>query len=1070
METKLLPSSKINPTKLLGGSFASPKNPVEDLNPESINVSKSDLLIIKKRVFEIKDLVTSINTLKKKRTNVERKEKEREKFDTREKELESKKKPEDKKVKLPSAPKLGFLDIIKRFVVNVLIGFVAVRLIKHLPKLIEVAKFAGGALDFITDVGGKLLNGLATFIQKAYEAYDFTRNTLKSFGGENAVNLFDKFNGAIGNIITAALAASFALVDMMGDDGPGIMDLFGKKGAAKAVKTTAKVAKLGAAGAAAVVAGVGLLSSALGEGAFQLKKIGNKKVESAKKALDDEKNPFMKPVRWGGYQLARFLNFSLGNIGVLLDIVGTPFRYAIELIRYPFLSEEDKEKQSQNLAKFDARIREQIREGLNVLTLGTAFKEKGSFGNIFGNQGAQTEMMSKMSGGGRPVTRGGKVDSGPRRRITKSKAKRTIQVQPTQLKPGADVGGEEKIEKIFPKSKDKNEVSPLGYIEKTYENTNQDRLFGPLLNLQTKSLVGQKPNKVDYKNAAQGLSNWMTLTFSDEILRTGGVYAAGGGEINADMLSKKSGDMTDAIARSLEDNISKRMDGNIQDLMKQMMLKGIEPEVKGPEVSGDPGDGGGDDGDGEFSTNAGDYKELLDMIAGVESTSSGGYNAFNRGGSARGHVAHGSGNASSVSIGGIVKPLTQRTVREIMALQARGELHATGRYQIIKETLGGLMKGSYGSTGVSADDLYNADTQDKLGIALIKGRLKTGANPRNFRNEWIGLKHISDSKLQAAINKAQMGRTYSTTTSIPEVGGVGLQDLKSGSKNPRQIVFHWNAAGGYNDTAGAYHTIFKGDGTRVQKTSYNNRTPGSLYRPNAINLAVAANPDKGLWPKSVQYNAMAQEVASLAKSWGWTSSSINARNVPGHGEVGSGKDLGNLSQNISTGRPPSKGPAGSQDNYGPVVWGGDGSRWDLSRLTSGQKIGDGENAFRNMIKQKMGSRFHGGFIFKDGKYNLHAGEFVVDKDSVDQVGVPFLATINSIENKTQLKQKIVPLIEHLEQFADYEEDYGENNEIEIVIEYPEPIIIKRQIFSNNIDYMVSGGSSIDYTQSLMSHA
>jgi hypothetical protein len=36
--------------------------------------------------------------------------------------------------------------------------------------------------------------------------------------------------------------------------------------------------------------------------------------------------------------------------------------------------------------------------------------------------------------------------------------------------------------------------------------------------------------------------------------------------------------MTDAIAKSLEDNISKRMDGNIQDLMKQMMLKGIEPE------------------------------------------------------------------------------------------------------------------------------------------------------------------------------------------------------------------------------------------------------------------------------------------------------------------------------------------------------------------------------------------------------------------------------------------------------------------------------------------------------------
>ena len=47
-------------------------------------------------------------------------------------------------------------------------------------------------------------------------------------------------------------------------------------------------------------------------------------------------------------------------------------------------SEEDKVKQAGNLAKFDARIREDFRKALNMLTLGLAFKEKGSFGNIYG--------------------------------------------------------------------------------------------------------------------------------------------------------------------------------------------------------------------------------------------------------------------------------------------------------------------------------------------------------------------------------------------------------------------------------------------------------------------------------------------------------------------------------------------------------------------------------------------------------------------------------------------------------------------------------------------------------------
>jgi hypothetical protein len=145
-----------------------------------------------------------------------------------------------------------------------------------------------------------------------------------------------------------------------------------------------------------VVAGAGLLASALGEGAFQLRKIATKPIQDAKKAFNNERNPLMKIGRGALLGGMYTLLGPLSAVGVLLDIVGAPFRYAIELLRFPFLSEGDKVKQAGNLAKFDARIREDFRKALNMVTLGFAFKEKGSFGNIYGNKGAQKEMMGKM--------------------------------------------------------------------------------------------------------------------------------------------------------------------------------------------------------------------------------------------------------------------------------------------------------------------------------------------------------------------------------------------------------------------------------------------------------------------------------------------------------------------------------------------------------------------------------------------------------------------------------------------------------------------------------------------------
>lgn len=147
----------------------------------------------------------------------------------------------------------------------------------------------------------------------------------------------------------------------------------------------------------------------------------------------------------------------------------------------------------------------------------------------------------------------------------------------------------------------------------------------------------------------------------------------------------------------------------------------------------------------------GNYKPLLDLIASRESMGYGQYDAMNRGGEAGGTVAIGSAN--SVDVFG--RGLSSMTVQEVMNLQSGNKVHAAGRYQIIRSTLRGLMEGRYGATGVQPTDRFDATTQDKLAIALLKGRagrfLTAGGSiseaARGMGQEWIGLQNPKAQQL-----------------------------------------------------------------------------------------------------------------------------------------------------------------------------------------------------------------------------------------------------------------------------------------------------------------------------------
>jgi hypothetical protein len=277
--------------------------------------------------------------------------------------------------------------------------------------------------------------------------------------------------------------------------------------------------------------------------------------------------------------------------------------------------------------------------------------------------------------------------------------------------------------------------------------------------------------------------------------------------------------MTTDVGKNLSNVREPKADGGILGFLKKIIKF----------VTGNEEDSGG--GSSEATTtssaasDAGAYKDLLDMIAGVESTSSGGYEAFNRGGSAGGTVAHGSGNSAEVAIGGVVKPLSQRTVAEVMRLQAAGELHATGRYQIIQSTLSGLMNGNYGDTGVKPTDLYDAVTQDKLGIALIKYRLKTGATPSNFRSEWVGLQKVPDDKLSAAINNANVAyQANPNATAVSTPSG--------GTSSPPSQTAQGSTPSAARPTRAVGDSIAQGVSDASRGAAADHATPGD--NPNAV--------------------------------------------------------------------------------------------------------------------------------------------------------------------------------------------------------------------------------------------
>jgi hypothetical protein len=559
------------------------------------------LLNIEKKVIKIDKLLKDSLVLQKTQNEKKRVATEQKTFADEEKELE-KKKPKESQLKggisLPSPPKLGIFGWIKNFISNLFLGFIAVRLIDHLPQLIKTLPIIMKAGEAIIDFAGSLLNGLVTFVDWGYKAVDATRGFIKTIGGDNAVKLFDNFGGAINKLIDVAIIAAMVAGDMGGDSGGG-----GGGGG--------RGLRVGGKGAGRVDPRVARrYAERFGRDAA-LKKFGKEGVENlggkyARSAVSNvARKAFVGLVGKGGAKtVLKFIKpFTkrLPIIGGLIDfglsvaLGESPGRAAFKAIGATLLGAIGG---MIGAVGGPAAIAGAIIGGMAGDWAGGALYDL-----FFGGKKPAPTKTTKAATGG-PITSGGKSNVGSGKRTITKKTKRTIKLQPTKIKPGASIGGEEKIKKIFPEPDKKDAINPLGYMKKSYNTLSSSPGFGGVFGLALKANLGEKPSDLDYKIAASGLSSWM-----ESNLGAGGAFAEGG-SVDVGMFGNGK-DMTNMIAKSLEESISSKVDNAINDLMKQLGLKGIEKEKTSTSGQNPSGVAGEED----FSGSSGGEKAMHYLIS-----------------------------------------------------------------------------------------------------------------------------------------------------------------------------------------------------------------------------------------------------------------------------------------------------------------------------------------------------------------------------------------------------------------------------------------------------------------------
>jgi len=575
---KLLPSAKSSSAivrRASGGNFIEKlksvetnKNDNQEKSSDSSNLVE-EVKVIKDRLEEIKSILNNTISIQQDQRKIIRTQEEQDRRQKKEDELEKREKKPKKDNKLPEVPKMGILDRINRFITFTLLGFFAVRLIKHLPKILEFIKKLTPVISFIETLAGAFFEGVVNFIDAGYKAYDTVREFTKSIGGEGFQKAFDDFSSKLNLFANLAIIAGMAAMSKGFDDDSNTKGKVNKRGFSKDGRRVSKSTQT-------------RYAQRYGRDKF-IQKFGKENLKNLPKSLQRsglEKASRKAAVgvlgKGGTKAVLKFAKPFLKRLPLIGGLID--FGLSVALGEPP------------GRAAFKAI-------GATVLgAIGTGFG--GPIGAIIGgfagdwvggklydiffgnktNVDDKSETVKKQGGGKVPPRRKGYSVG---RKISRKIKRNIAPPKPKRPKIGSSIGGEKKVKLLFPESKDNSNVmNPFGIIKTANEKLTEIPFVGPLFSIFGKTLLGDSPNKSDYQIVGKAFNAWINSGIEKGSL-TGSIVRAfaEGGAIEVERQVKK--DISGWVEKSIEDLAKNKITDIINEFRKNIGLKPLSGSVSG---------------------------------------------------------------------------------------------------------------------------------------------------------------------------------------------------------------------------------------------------------------------------------------------------------------------------------------------------------------------------------------------------------------------------------------------------------------------------------------------------------
>jgi hypothetical protein len=454
--------------------------------------SGGSLVVIRKKVLKISDVINSTYLIEQSENNRKRKERERQKSEEREKKLETRKptKADEKNLAKLSLPGGSILDTIKRFLGFTLLGYLFDKYNQFLPKLVEFTKLITPVAQFIETFAKNAVNSVINFIDLGYRAYDSVNKMIKDVGGEGAAKQFEQFSTEFNKLLNGAIAAAMLVASTAPRSPGGVAGGLGANASRGMGGAVPKPTSGFGAGTAMTPGRYRLPGQAKAGGSFNS--------QLARKGLTFEQSVAAQQAsKQASKQVAKQSLKSL----VAVPVIGALIGFIIDTVVF-------REKPSRAAA---GAIGSAIGQGIGIALAGsTTFGLGAGIGMFVGGFAGDWLGKTIYDGltGFKPAptearAQGGQVSGGqsrvsPTRRIRTTQARQRRSYVPQKTQPGKDVGGKQKIEQLYGKD-EPGKRSALRALRKSSEDLKKMRslngVAGAMFGAGIDMSLGQKPDK-----------------------------------------------------------------------------------------------------------------------------------------------------------------------------------------------------------------------------------------------------------------------------------------------------------------------------------------------------------------------------------------------------------------------------------------------------------------------------------------------------------------------------------------------------------------------------------------------